>query len=300
MRYQRGARRHLISPREWQQGCKARDKTRQYMSTCSKLVGPVALASEMEGWACARGDMQAHGRFCVGATSFCPKVIHNWRVLWYSMPSINRRELLLKSSKANLEDHRAKGGSNETWRMQYTFLGKPVCRDALILLTGMTSYLLGQARDAALQGNNSALSVQEVGIHACIRNHAKAHVYLSARQWLENYASTHAEMSPMDYKAFLPSGRKVFYYYQYRKDTLERHGCLLGQWPSEQGSTPRPSNVEPSTPTPKRGRTGPTPHSRNDQDVPSGKKRRGRLNPHSLGEQSVLGGTPQKDTAFAS
>jgi hypothetical protein len=93
--------------------------------------------------------------------------------------------------------------------MQFTFLGNPVCRDALILLTGMTSYLLGQARDAALQGNNSALSVQEVGIHACIRNHAKAHVYLSARQWLGNYASMHAEMSPMDYKAFLPSGRKA-------------------------------------------------------------------------------------------
>jgi hypothetical protein len=177
--------------------------------------------------------------------------------------------------------------------------GKPVCRDALILLTGMTSYLLGQARDAALQGNNSALSVQEVGIHACIRNHAKAHVYLSARQWLDNYASTHAEMSPMNYKAFLLSGCKVFYYYQCRKDMLERHGCLLGQWPSEQGSTPRPSNVEPSTPTPKRGRTGPTPHSRNDQDVPSGKKRRGRLNPHSLGEQSVLGGArPNKRTQF--
>ena len=69
----------------------------------------------------------------------------------------------------------------------------------------------GQARDAALQGNNSALSVQEVGIHACIRNHAKAHVYLSARQWLDNYASKHAEMSPMDYTAFLPSGRKVFF-----------------------------------------------------------------------------------------
>ena len=85
-----------LSPREWRQGCKARDTTRQYMSTCSQLVWPVALASEMEGWACARGDMQAHGRFCIGATSFCPKVIHNWRALWYSMPSTNRRELLLK------------------------------------------------------------------------------------------------------------------------------------------------------------------------------------------------------------
>jgi hypothetical protein len=62
----------------------------------------------MEGWACARGDMQAHGRFCVGATSFCPKVIHNWRVLWYSMPSTNRRELLFKSCTANLQYRRAK------------------------------------------------------------------------------------------------------------------------------------------------------------------------------------------------
>ena len=159
----------MINPRECQQGCKACGKTRQSMSTCSKLVGPVALASDMDRWACARGNVQAHGRFCVGATSFCPKEIHKWPVLWYSMPSISRRELLLKSSRANLEDHRAKGGSDQTWRMQFTFLGKVVCRDALIRLTGMTSYLLGQARDAALQVKNSALSVQEVGIQACIR-----------------------------------------------------------------------------------------------------------------------------------
>ena len=77
MRYQRVARRHLLNPMEWQQGCKARKKSRQYMSTCSKLAGPVALASEMEGWACARGDMQAHGRVCVGAASFCPQVLHS-------------------------------------------------------------------------------------------------------------------------------------------------------------------------------------------------------------------------------
>ena len=122
----RWVRRHLVNPRDWQQGCQAREKTRKYMSTCSRLVGAVALASEMEGWACARGDMQAHGRVCVGATSFCPQVIHNWRVLWYSMPSINRRELLLKLFAASLQDHRAKGGSNDAWRMQFTIFGQPV------------------------------------------------------------------------------------------------------------------------------------------------------------------------------
>ena len=77
------------------------------------------------------------------------------------------------------------------------------------MLTGITSYLLGQARDAALQGHSSALSVHEVGMRACVRQQSNAHVYLSAHQWLEMYASPHAEMSPMDYKAFLLSGRKV-------------------------------------------------------------------------------------------
>ena len=212
------------------------------------------------------------------------------------MPSINRRELLLKLFAASLQDHRAKGGSNDTWRMQFTFLGQPVCRDALFLLTRITPYLLSQARDATLKGQRSVLSVHEVGMHACIRNHSKAPVYLSARQWLGNYASTHAEMSPMDYKAFLPSGRNVFYYYQYRTDMLERHGCLLGHGPSELGSTPRPSNVEPSTPTPKRGCKR---RSRNLQDAPSSKKGLEHLNPHSLGEQYVLGGTPRhEDTLF--
>ena len=87
----------------------------------------------------------------------------------------------------------------------------PTCfRDALVMLTGITSYLLSQARDAALQGHSSALSVHEVGLHACIRNQSKPQLYLSARQWLDNYASTHAEMSPMDYKALLLSGRNLF------------------------------------------------------------------------------------------
>ncbi len=50
----------------------------------------------------------------------------------------------------------------------------------------------------------------------------KAAAYLGAR--LEWYADTHAEQSPMDGNAYLPAGRKVFYYARYRKDILERHG----------------------------------------------------------------------------
>ena len=52
----------------------------------------------------------------------------------------------------------------------------------------------------------------------------KATAYLGARQWLEWYADTHTEMSPTDGKAYLPAGRKAFYYAHYKKDTMERHG----------------------------------------------------------------------------
>eukprot|EP00974_Lingulodinium_polyedra_P131937 11219720-Lingulodinium_polyedra.AAC.1 len=31
-------------------------------------------------------------------------------------------------------------------------------------------------------------------------------------------------MSPMGGRAYLPAGRKIFYYVHYRKETLERHG----------------------------------------------------------------------------
>eukprot|EP00974_Lingulodinium_polyedra_P078605 7612723-Lingulodinium_polyedra.AAC.1 len=56
-----------------------------------------------------------------------------------------------------------------------------------------------------------------------MQNSSKAAKYLGARQWLGWYAETHVEMSPVDGGAYLPAGRKVFYYVHYRKDTLERH-----------------------------------------------------------------------------
>ena len=57
-----------------------------------------------------------------------------------------------------------------------------------------------------------------------VGNNSKAAAYLGVRQWLEWYAQTHAEQSPSDARAYLPAGRKVFYYAHYRRDILERHG----------------------------------------------------------------------------
>ena len=39
--------------------------------------------------------------------------------------------------------------------------------------------------------------------------------YLAARQWLVHYAERGAEWSPMREEAYLPAGRKSFYYSQY-------------------------------------------------------------------------------------
>ena len=53
----------------------------------------------------------------------------------------------------------------------------------------------------------------------------KAAAYLGVCQWLEWYAGTHAEMSPMDGKAYLLAGRKAFYNAHHRQDIQERHGA---------------------------------------------------------------------------
>ena len=48
-----------------------------------------------------------------------------------------------------------------------------------------------------------------------MRNQSKAHRYLDARSWIESYAETHGEKSPMSLQVFLPAGRKFFYHSQY-------------------------------------------------------------------------------------
>ena len=57
-----------------------------------------------------------------------------------------------------------------------------------------------------------------------MQNTNKEAAYLGARQWLEWRADTHAEMSPMDGKAYLLAGWKAFYNAHHRKDIQERHG----------------------------------------------------------------------------
>ena len=103
---------------------------------------------------------------------------------------------VLQMAVKSLHAYRAKGGSDERWRMHYTFLGQNVCRDALLSLSGLGSSTLQAARDAALAGKVSWSSEAERELHGFSMHagsHNKAHsraAYLGARAWLEWYAES--------------------------------------------------------------------------------------------------------------
>ena len=88
----------------------------------------------------------------------------------------------------------------------------------------------------------------------------------------------------MDEKAYLPSGRKMFYYYQYRKDMVHRSEAALENVPEETllGSTPGQSSGAPSPP--------PAPHP---SAAPRGRKRN-----HPAADPA-LGSTPRCTAEFA-
>ena len=143
------------------------------MKVCSKLIGAEQLASQLELLNCARGVAGDHSQICPGIAYFTPAVIHNWRVLWYSLPSSTRRERLLKAFRASLEQHRQKKLANgiEQWRMEYKFLGILVCKVAFVALPGISTFMLTQCREGAILGQRSVLSVHEMGLSGSIRNH---------------------------------------------------------------------------------------------------------------------------------
>ena len=116
-----------------------------------------------------------------------------------------------------LRAHRASGGSDEHWRMQYAFLGMNVCQDAFLILSGLGVSNLQAAREQALVGKVSWSLRADLGLHSGdMENNNEAASYLRARLWLEWYAERHAEMSPTEWRAYLPAGRRCFYYAHYR------------------------------------------------------------------------------------
>ena len=67
-----------------------------------------------------------------------PNVALRWRTLWYSLPKADR--------DSRLRDMFATGVDREDALMQYRVLGLPVCRNAFMTITGMTTDVLQAAR----------------------------------------------------------------------------------------------------------------------------------------------------------
>ena len=127
-----------------------------------------------------------------------------------------------------MESLRVRGASgmpDECWRMQYTILGIDVCRDAFATVAGVGSSTLHATRSHALAGLASWSPRAERGLRGGVLSNANAAAaYFGARQWLEWYADSHAEMSPLGGTTYLSVGRKPFYCAHCRKDILGRHG----------------------------------------------------------------------------
>ena len=154
------------------------------------------------------------GHSCLNDFRQCPQSARNWRIMWRSCPPSSRREKLIEVVRKQLEDYRD-GDDMREWRLEYSLMGVPVCKAAFMRITGISAWSLTQARRNVLRGHNSSLSRQELGLSRSIVSRNHPDLYIDARQWLEHYADTHGEHSPMDCLTFLPAGRKQFYYTQY-------------------------------------------------------------------------------------
>eukprot|EP00812_Abedinium_dasypus_P011432 NODE_498_length_1524_cov_2.803268.p1 GENE.NODE_498_length_1524_cov_2.803268~~NODE_498_length_1524_cov_2.803268.p1 ORF type:complete len:436 (+),score=56.79 NODE_498_length_1524_cov_2.803268:192-1310(+) len=154
---------------------------------------------------------------CLRQFAAHPQAVRNWRILWRSLLPSTRREALLCFHAASLADHQ-RSNRQSAWHVKYSFMGEDVCRDAFLALAGVCVSSLEAARNGALRETKSSLSLKELLMCQRIANTNREPLYLDARQWLEHYAGSHGEQSPMDCLTFLPAGRKQFYYFHYKHD----------------------------------------------------------------------------------
>lgn len=126
--------------------------------------------------------------------------LRNWRILWSSLPRDQRLQMILNLMKDNPGVFR--------------FAGVTVCSRAFIKLTKISAGTLQNARNKISQGVVQVWRADALS-WMTMRNQSKAHRYLDARSWIESYAETHGENSPMSLQVFLPAGRKFFYHSQY-------------------------------------------------------------------------------------
>ena len=153
---------------------------------------------------------------CLDVFKARPDIIRVWRVLWHCLPATIRREKLIDMMAPSFRQHMADRGE---WNFDaYRFLGQPVCRVAFMRLTGIGGSSLTAAKNAVLMHKVSSCAHNELSRWMLIVSNSKPPMYLDCRQWLEWYADTHADKSPLTLTSYLPGGRKSFYHLIYEQD----------------------------------------------------------------------------------
>lgn len=121
-------------------------------------------------------------------------------MLWASLPREKRKQLLLDMMKES-------SGS-------FRFCGVRVCTRAFQKLSGISAGLIQDIRSRIAKGAVNIWSSRSISWLE-VKNQSKAARYLDCRAWIEAYAETHGEKSPMSLRVYLPAGRKFFYHSQY-------------------------------------------------------------------------------------
>ena len=130
-------------------------------------------------------------------------------MLWCSLPREKRLQMLMDMMKEK--------------QGEFKFAGIRVCSRAFQKLTGISAGTMQNVRTKISQGVVTISRSNSLS-WLSIRNGSKALRYLDARRWLENYAETHGERSPMSLQIYLPAGRKFYYHSQYEYErNLSRH-----------------------------------------------------------------------------
>ena len=138
------------------------------------------------------------------------------------LPATIRREKLIEMMTPSLRKHRENQTPGDWHFTDYRFLGQSVCSEAFRILTGIGRSSLTQAKADVMMGKLSSCSRAELSEWMMIVATNKPKLYLDCRQWLETYADTHAEQSPISLTSYLPSGRKQFYHLIYERDRLRQ------------------------------------------------------------------------------
>ena len=216
MKYHSAARYRISSQRVTVRNSKARTQT-ALEHVQAHLMLDIDNIKKRLAADCSRHGKKHH---CLDNFRACPSIVRNWQVLWRSLTPALRRESLVRMFAASFAAHRASGALGEC-TTQHQVLGVNVCAAALQVITGISGYSLTKARAGAAAMQQSSLSLSELPRRFLITNTNKEKLYLDARLWLEYYAETHGDFSPISGDCYLPAGRKICYWHVYAQQRKE-------------------------------------------------------------------------------